>query len=166
MLAASGSDRIAYAGEDIHGDIRRVYLQETAACTITYVRSDDSDGLEVMAALEIEEGELEYEGDGVAGAWFGHQRLERGQVPTLSLSETEPRSRSAAVPPLRGHGIGTGVHYPVPVHRQAAYLDRVALGPSGCRATEIAAREVLSLPIYPELSDAQVSQVCEVLRLL
>jgi dTDP-4-amino-4,6-dideoxygalactose transaminase len=67
---------------------------------------------------------------------------------------------------LRGQGIGTGVHYPVPVHRQAAYLNRVALGPSGCRATEVAACEVLSLPIYPELTDAQVAQVCETLRLL
>jgi hypothetical protein len=67
---------------------------------------------------------------------------------------------------LRGQGIGTGAHYPVPVHRQAAYLNRVALGPSGCRATEAAAREVMSLPIYPELTDAQVAQVCEALRLL
>ena len=67
---------------------------------------------------------------------------------------------------LRGQGIGTGVHYPVPVHRQAAYLRRVAVGPSGCRATELAASEVLSLPIYPELTDVQVAQVCEALRLL
>ena len=67
---------------------------------------------------------------------------------------------------LRGRGIGTGVHYPVPVHLQAAYLNRVALGPCGCRATEVAAREVLSLPIYPELTDVQVAQVCEALRLL
>jgi dTDP-4-amino-4,6-dideoxygalactose transaminase len=67
---------------------------------------------------------------------------------------------------LRGQGIGTGVHYPVPVHLQAAYVNRLALGPSGCRATEVAAREVLSLPIYPELTDVQVGQVCEALRVL
>ncbi len=64
---------------------------------------------------------------------------------------------------LREAGIGTGIHYPSPVHLQPAYRGRVALGPSGCRATEIAAEQVLSLPMYPELTDAQVAQVCEAL---
>ena len=41
---------------------------------------------------------------------------------------------------------------------------RVALGPSGCRITEDRAAQVLSLPMYPELTDAQVAQVCEALR--
>ena len=63
-------------------------------------------------------------------------------------------------------GIGTGIHYPSPVHLQPAYRGRLALGPSGCRATEIAAGQVLSLPIYPELTDGQVAQVCETLRRL
>jgi len=76
------------------------------------------------------------------------------------------RDRDSVQSRLRGQGIGTGVHYPVPVHLQAAYVGRAALGPSGCRVTENAAREVLSLPIYPELTDVQVAQVCEVLRLL
>ena len=65
---------------------------------------------------------------------------------------------------LRAAGIGTGVHYPSPVHLQPAYRDRIALGPSGCRATEVAAQQVLSLPMYPELTDAQVARVCEALR--
>ena len=55
------------------------------------------------------------------------------------------------------------MHYPVPVHLQPAYLNRVALGPSGCVATERAATEVLSLPLYPELTDAQVALVCRAL---
>ena len=67
---------------------------------------------------------------------------------------------------LRAEGIGTGIHYPSPVHMQPAYRGRVALGPSGCRATEIAAEEVLSLPMYPELTDAQLAHVCEALRRL
>ena len=67
---------------------------------------------------------------------------------------------------LRARGVGTGVHYPVPVHLQPAYRGRVALGPAACRATERAAAEVLSLPMYPELSDAEVARVCEAIRLL
>ena len=74
--------------------------------------------------------------------------------------------RAAFQTRLRAAGIGTGVHYPSPVHQQPAYRGRIPLGPSGCRATEIAAQQVLSLPMYPELTDGQVAQVCEALRRL
>ena len=59
---------------------------------------------------------------------------------------------------LEAAGIGTGIHYPVPVHRQPAYsggqvrADRLP-------ATEQAAEEILSLPMYPALTDAQVEEV-------
>jgi dTDP-4-amino-4,6-dideoxygalactose transaminase len=72
--------------------------------------------------------------------------------------------RAALQARLRAAGIGTGVHYPSPVHVQPAYRERIALGPSACHATQIAAEQVLSLPMYPELSDSQVAQVCETLR--
>jgi len=61
---------------------------------------------------------------------------------------------------LREMGIGTGVHYPMPVHTQPAYAGRVALGPAGCRASEIAAAEVMSLPMYPELTEAEIARIC------
>ncbi len=41
-LAAAGKGRLAYAGEDIRGDIRQAYLQEASACTIAYTRGDGS----------------------------------------------------------------------------------------------------------------------------
>jgi dTDP-4-amino-4,6-dideoxygalactose transaminase len=72
--------------------------------------------------------------------------------------------RAAMQSRLREAGIGTGIHYPTPAHLQPAYCGRVALGPSDCRITEIQAEQVLSLPMYPELTDAQVAQVCEALR--
>jgi dTDP-4-amino-4,6-dideoxygalactose transaminase len=64
---------------------------------------------------------------------------------------------------LRGKGIGTGIHYPVPVHLQPAYLGRVMLGGDGCPETERAAGQVLSLPLYPELTDEDVARVCDAL---
>ena len=67
---------------------------------------------------------------------------------------------------LRAAGIGTGIHYPQPVHLQPAYRERVALGPSGCRETAAAATQVLSLPLYPELTDIEVEQVAAELRRL
>jgi len=61
---------------------------------------------------------------------------------------------------LRARGIGTLVHYPVPVHLQPAYRNRVMIGRGGLRETEQAARELLSLPMFPQLSDEQVEVVC------
>lgn len=74
--------------------------------------------------------------------------------------------RAASQTALRAQGIGSGIHYPVPVHLQPAYRGRVALGPARCRATEAAAREVLSLPMYPELTDAEVARIVTALETL
>jgi dTDP-4-amino-4,6-dideoxygalactose transaminase len=74
------------------------------------------------------------------------------------------RDRDALRARLREAGIGAGIHYPVPVHLQPAYAGRVAMGPAACRASERAADEVLSLPMFPELTEVQVSAVCEAVR--
>lgn len=65
---------------------------------------------------------------------------------------------------LQQAGIGTNIHYPMPVHLQPAYRGRTALGPSGMAQTELAASEVFSLPMYPQLEDAQVDRVVAALR--
>jgi dTDP-4-amino-4,6-dideoxygalactose transaminase len=52
---------------------------------------------------------------------------------------------------LRAARIGTGVHYPVPVHLQPAYEGRLAEFPAGLPQTSRAMHEILSLPIYPQL---------------
>ena len=65
---------------------------------------------------------------------------------------------------LTRRAIGSNIHYPVPVHLQPAYKGRLALGPSGLRHSERAALEVLSLPIYPQLGDAEVARVIAALR--
>jgi dTDP-4-amino-4,6-dideoxygalactose transaminase len=56
-------------------------------------------------------------------------------------------------------GIGTGVHYPLPVHRMRAYAF-LGLGEGDLPVSERLAREVLSLPLYPELAQAAVLRVC------
>jgi dTDP-4-amino-4,6-dideoxygalactose transaminase len=55
------------------------------------------------------------------------------------------------------------VHYPVPVHMQPAYQGRLR-GSSNLPETERAAREVLSLPMYPELSEQDLLTVAETVR--
>jgi dTDP-4-amino-4,6-dideoxygalactose transaminase/acetyltransferase-like isoleucine patch superfamily enzyme len=64
---------------------------------------------------------------------------------------------------LQERGIHTGIHYPIPVHLQPAYTD-LGYGPGDFPCSEMAAREVLSLPLFPELSDSQVDRVVTGLR--
>ena len=59
---------------------------------------------------------------------------------------------------LKQAGVGTAVHYPIPCHLQQAYV-RFGGGPNSLPLTEHAANEVLSLPMYPELSDEEVKRV-------
>ncbi len=55
------------------------------------------------------------------------------------------------------------IYYPVPLHLQAAYKD-LGMKPGSLPATEQAAREVLSLPMYPELSEEQIKVVTEAVK--
>jgi dTDP-4-amino-4,6-dideoxygalactose transaminase len=71
--------------------------------------------------------------------------------------------RDALQVALLDRGVQTGIHYPIPVHLQPAYADL------GYRAgdfphAERAAQEVLSLPLFPELSRAQVEAVSGAIR--
>jgi dTDP-4-amino-4,6-dideoxygalactose transaminase len=72
--------------------------------------------------------------------------------------------RDALREKLRAAAIGTGIHYPVPVHLQPAYRERVPLGPGGLHQTERAAAEIVSLPIYPQLPDPAVDRVIAEIR--
>ena len=64
---------------------------------------------------------------------------------------------------LLREGIETGLHYPVPVHLQPAFAD-LGYGPGDFPFAEAAADTVLSLPIYPELSERDVEIVSQVVR--
>jgi dTDP-4-amino-4,6-dideoxygalactose transaminase len=64
---------------------------------------------------------------------------------------------------LKAHDIYAGVHYPMPVHLQPAYKDRIRTA-SSMRVTESLAQEVLSLPIYPELQTQQLFEVVAALK--
>jgi dTDP-4-amino-4,6-dideoxygalactose transaminase len=59
---------------------------------------------------------------------------------------------------LKARGVGTLIHYPVPVHLQPAYRGRLP-GSKNLPETERVANEVLSLPIYPELTEAEVRAI-------
>lgn len=66
--------------------------------------------------------------------------------------------RDALLNRLKEAGVGAGIHYPVPLHRQPAYL-ALGYGDVSLPHTERAAAEVLSLPIFPEIREDQQSHV-------
>jgi dTDP-3-amino-3,4,6-trideoxy-alpha-D-glucose transaminase len=70
--------------------------------------------------------------------------------------EVEERDRVRAA--LRERGIATGVHYPTPIHLQPAYA-HLGLGAGAFPEAERSCARVLSLPMYPELTGAQVDRV-------
>lgn len=73
-------------------------------------------------------------------------------------------SRDAFREALQAKGIGTGVHYPVPVHLQRAYAGRIPLGEGGLDVTERIAREIVSLPMQPFLASEEVDAVIAAVR--
>jgi dTDP-4-amino-4,6-dideoxygalactose transaminase len=66
---------------------------------------------------------------------------------------------------LQEQGIQTGVHYPIPVHLLPAYSD-LGYTRGQFPHAEKAAAEVLSLPMFPELTSAQCETVCDAIRKL
>lgn len=63
---------------------------------------------------------------------------------------------------LQSRGIGTGLHYPLPLHRQVAYR-HLRLAAGAFPVTETAAHEIVSLPMYPEMRPDQVDYVVDAL---
>ena len=66
---------------------------------------------------------------------------------------------------LQEAGVSTIIYYPIPIHRQPAYAD-LGYGPGSLPVTEQLCSEVLSLPIFPELTVEQQERVIAVLRQL
>jgi dTDP-4-amino-4,6-dideoxygalactose transaminase len=64
---------------------------------------------------------------------------------------------------LKERGIGTMVYYPVPLHFQELYASLV-YGEGSLPESEVASREVLSLPMYPELTEPQQAEVVTAIR--
>src|SRR5579864_7661972 len=61
---------------------------------------------------------------------------------------------------MRGSGIGVNVHYK-PVHLHSYYRQRLGLGPGLCPVAEDAYRRILTLPLYPAMTDADVERVVD-----
>ena len=71
--------------------------------------------------------------------------------------------RDAVLHFLHDEGIGAGIHYPVPVHLQPAFR-HLGYGPGDFPVAEAAARQLLSLPLYPQITREQQVRVADAVR--
>jgi dTDP-4-amino-4,6-dideoxygalactose transaminase len=86
-----------------------------------------------------------------------------GRTSARHLHVVRTRHRDRLLAACRAAGVGAGVHYPVPLHLQPAWR-HLGYARGDLPATEAWADECLSLPLYPELTEAQQDRVIEVVR--
>jgi dTDP-4-amino-4,6-dideoxygalactose transaminase len=96
--------------------------------------------------------------EGVEGIQTPREIHNASCVHHLYVIQAEDRDGLQAY--LHEKGIGTGLHYPIPLHLQDAYRS-LGYGEGDFPAAERAAKRILSLPMFPELSERQIQYVCE-----
>jgi dTDP-4-amino-4,6-dideoxygalactose transaminase len=80
----------------------------------------------------------------------------------LFVVRVDAARRDAIREALTRAGVATAIHYPTPIHLQRAYA-HLGQAAGSCPVAERAAREMISLPMFPELTVAQVDRVCDAL---
>jgi dTDP-4-amino-4,6-dideoxygalactose transaminase len=75
------------------------------------------------------------------------------------------KNRDGVLQAMGARGVSCGIHYPTPVHLQKAYA-HLGQGPGSFPVTERCAAEILSLPMFPELTPAQIETVAKELNSL
>lgn len=87
-----------------------------------------------------------------------HERT--GATPVYHLFVIRSPKRDALQEHLKKKGIQTGIHYPIPIHLQPAYADR-GWKEGDFLVAEKLSKEILSLPMFPEMTEEQIREVCE-----
>jgi dTDP-4-amino-4,6-dideoxygalactose transaminase len=81
----------------------------------------------------------------------------------LYVIEVDPAHRDRLREWLDQRGIDTGIHYPIPLHLQGAY-EHLDLAEGAFPVAEAKAKQMISLPIYPELTDQQQDEIVGAIR--
>lgn len=86
-----------------------------------------------------------------------------GNIHIWHVYVTRVPDRDRVLAELHEAGVGAGIHYPVPMHLQGA-LAHLGYGPGSFPVTEKAAEEILSLPMFPGITESEQEYVVESLR--
>lgn len=144
-----------------HG-MRQRYYHESLGYNFRLTDIQAAIGVEQLKKLEW------YNERRIANARYLNAHLEGVVTPTIKPGYRHvfhqytirvKRNRDQAVAKLAEKGVGSGIFYPVPVHRQQVYQE---LGyRDDLPESEAAAREVLSLPIHPQVSERDLVQIAQ-----
>jgi dTDP-3-amino-3,4,6-trideoxy-alpha-D-glucose transaminase len=88
---------------------------------------------------------------------------QNGSRHVYHLYVVQTAERDALQAHLTSQGIGTGIHYPVPVHLQPAYV-RLGYAAGSLPVTEQLAKEILSLPMHPHLSEGELEAISQAIH--
>lgn len=80
----------------------------------------------------------------------------------LRLAEGFPMSREKFMVYLKEHGVGSAIHYPIPLHRQPVF--GLKNDPDPCPVSTQLAGSVLSLPVHPALNQEQMDYICDTIN--
>lgn len=101
--------------------------------------------------------------EGLKGTPVVTPKVKGGAEPVFHLYVIQTSRREALATYLKEKGIQTGIHYPIPCHLQPA--TRHILGSQDrLERTEKVAKEILSLPIFPELDKEKVGYICTAIK--
>jgi dTDP-4-amino-4,6-dideoxygalactose transaminase len=100
---------------------------------------------------------------GVSGVRLVAEPAGSSPVHHLMVVRVDAARRDAIRDQLAQAGVATAIHYPRPIHLQRAYA-HLGNRPGSCPNAERAANEMISLPMFPDLTIAQVDRVVEALR--
>jgi dTDP-4-amino-4,6-dideoxygalactose transaminase len=108
----------------------------------------------------------------IENATYFNERLESVQTPCVKQDYTHvyhqytvraPKGvdRDAVVKKLNERGIGVRVYYPTPIHKQPVFQQMNGYGSVSLPETDIATREVFSLPVHPALTDEEKAYIVQ-----
>jgi len=80
----------------------------------------------------------------------------------IRLTDEFPMKRADFIEYLKAKGIGSAVHYPLPIHHQPVYA--VANEPDSCPISTSLSSSVLSIPVHPLLDQKELAYICEVIN--
>ena len=135
---------------------RRLDTLQAAILRVKLPHLDDGNAARARAA-----GWYRDELSGIEGLQLPVHRRDRSHV--YHLFPVQLSDREALLKHLNAAGVGAGLHYPVPVHRQECYRDLDIPADALPVSNRFAARE-LSLPIYPEITREQIAFVGKLVR--
>jgi dTDP-4-amino-4,6-dideoxygalactose transaminase len=149
------------AGRHDHVDIgynARLDALQCACLSISLARLDAGNAARRAAAARYRE-----QLAGVPGIRLVAEAAGSSPVYHLMVVRVAAARRDAIRDSLGKAGVATAIHYPRPIHLQTAYA-HLGQGPGSCPVAERAANEMISLPMFPDLTTAQVDRVADALR--